>query len=350
MQYRILGRTGMEVSVLCLGTMMFGAWGRTSLEECGRILDAALDAGINFVDTADVYAFGESEEMLGRLLGTRRESVVLASKVNNPMGPGPNMGGNSRRWITREVESSLRRLRTDRLDLYQLHRPDPDTDISESLEALDDLVRQGKVVSVGTSTFPADLLVEAQWAAERRNVVRPATEQPPYSIFVRGIEADVLPACQRMGIGVMVWAPLNGGWLTGKYRRGSEPPPGSRAAREPDHIDFGRPASEQKLDLAEELAKLAEQAGITPTHMALAFTLNHPAVTASIIGPRTLEQLTSQLEAADLSLDEGLLDAIDALVPPGRTINPADSGWRPPALDNAGLRRRPGVPGASAGV
>lgn len=349
MQYRILGRTGVRVSVLCLGTMMFGAWGKTTVDECRRILDAALDAGVNFVDTADVYAFGESEEILGQLLGARRDEVVLASKVNNAMGPGLNMGGNSRRWIVREVEASLRRLRTDRLDLYQFHRPDPDTDISESLEALDDLVRQGKVLAVGTSTFPADQLVEAQWAAERRSLVRPATEQPPYSIFVRGIEADVLPACIRMGLGVMVWAPLNGGWLTGKYRRGSEPPPGSRAAREPDHIDFATPASERKLELSEELAKLAEQAGISLPHMSLAFTLTHPAVTSSIIGPRTVDQLTSLLAASDISLDPDLLDAIDALVPPGHTINPADAGWRPPALDDASLRRRPAV-GGSAGV
>ncbi|HVA73987.1 MAG TPA: aldo/keto reductase [Acidimicrobiales bacterium] len=350
MQYRILGRTGIKVSVLCLGTMMFGAWGKTTLEECRRMLDAALDAGVNFVDTADVYAFGESEQILGEILGSRRDEVVLASKVNNAMGPGLNMSGNSRRWIVREVEASLRRLRTDHLDLYQLHRPDPETDISESLETLDDLVRQGKVLAVGTSTFPADLLVEAQWAAEKRQLVRPATEQPPYSIFARSIEADVLPACQRMQLGVMVWAPLNGGWLTGKYRRGAEPPPGSRAAREPDHIDYGKPVSERKLELAESLAKLAEQAGMSLSHMALAFTLNHPAVTASIIGPRTLDQLTSQIAAPDITLDPELLDAIDALVPPGHTINPADSGWRPPALDDASQRRRPGGSGMSAGV
>lgn len=349
MQYRILGRTGMRVSTLCLGTMMFGEWGKTTLDECRLILDAALEAGINFVDTADVYAFGQSEEMLGELLGSRRDDVILASKVNNAMGPGLNMGGNSRRWIMREVEATLRRLRTDRLDLYQLHRPDPDTDISESLEALDDLVRQGKVLAVGTSTFPADLLVEAQWAAERRRLVRPATEQPPYSIFARGIEADVLPACQRLSLGVMVWAPLNGGWLTGKYRRGAEAPPGSRAAREPDHIDFAKPSSEEKLDLVESLAKLADDAGMTLTHMALAFTLNHPAVTASVIGPRTVDQLTAQTTAAEISLDPGLLDAIDELVPPGHTLNPDDRGWRAPALGDAALRRRRAIP-RSAGV
>ena len=349
MQYRILGRTGIRVSVMCLGTMMFGAWGGTTLQECRQILDAALDAGINFIDTADVYAFGESEEILGELLGSRRDEVVLASKVNNAMGPGLNERGNSRRWIMREIEASLRRLRTDHLDLYQLHRPDPDTDISESLEALDDLVRQGKVLAVGTSTFPAEQLVEAQWVAERRHLVRPATEQPPYSIFVRGAESAVLPVCQQMQLGVMVWAPLNGGWLTGKYRRGSEAPPGSRAAREPDHIDFSKPSGERKLELVESLAKLADQAGLSLTHMALAFTLNHPAVTACILGPRTLDQLQSQTAAAEVSLDAGLLDAIDEIVPPGHTVSPDDAGWRPPVLDDASLRRRPGT-GDSASV
>ena len=349
MQYRILGRTGMKVSVMCLGTMMFGAWGGTTLEQCRRILDSALEAGINFIDTADVYAFGESEEILGQLLGSHRDEVVLASKVNNAMGPGLNQRGNSRRWIVREIEASLRRLRTDHLDLYQLHRPDPDTDISESLEALDDLVRQGKVLAVGTSTFPAEQLVEAQWASERRQLVRPATEQPPYSILVRGIEADVLPVCQRMQLGVMVWAPLNGGWLTGKYRRGAAAPPGSRAAREPDHIDFSKPSSEKKLDLVERLANLADEAGLSLTHMALAFTLSHPAVTACIVGPRSADQLDSQIAAADLTLDAGLLDAIDEIVPPGHTVNPDDAGWRPLALDDPSLRRRT-ITGGSAGI
>ena len=223
MEYRTLGRTGMHVSTFCLGTMVLGAWGNRDEDECQAIVHAALDAGINFIDTADMYAFGESEEIVGRALRGRRDAVILATKFFNPMGEDPNHRGASRRWIVRAVEDSLRRLDTDWIDLYQVHRPDPDTDLDETLGALSDLVHAGKIRAFGTSTFPAEVLVEAQWMADRRGHVLPSTEQPPYSIFARGIERAVLPTCQRYGLGVLVWAPLNGGWLTGKYRDGQAP-------------------------------------------------------------------------------------------------------------------------------
>lgn len=340
MEHRVLGRTGIKVSPLCLGTMMFGAWGNDDEDECIRMVHAALDAGVNFVDTADVYAFGQSEEILGRALKGRRDDVVLATKFHNGMGDDVNQRGNSRRWIAQAVEDSLRRLGTDRIDLYQVHRPDPDTDIDETLGALSDLVRQGKVRAIGTSTFPATGIVEAQWVAERRCRERFSTEQPPYSIFARGVEADVLPTCLAYGIGVIVWSPLNGGWLTGKYRRGVEPPAGSRALREPDHFDFGDPIRERKLDLVDALTDLADEAGLSLTHLAQAWVLEHPAVCSGIIGPRTPEQLDDVLGAAGIRLDPDLLDRIDDLVPPGTTLNPSDAGYVPAGLDVA-ARRRP---------
>jgi aryl-alcohol dehydrogenase-like predicted oxidoreductase len=256
------------------------------------------------------------------------------------MDDGANHAGNSRRWIMQEVEASLRRLQTDYIDLYQIHRPDPDTDLDETLGALSDLIHQGKVRAIGTSTFPAELLVEAQWVADRRGRERFHTEQPPYSIFARGIEADVLPTCQRFGLSAIVWSPLNGGWLTGKYQRGAEPPPGSRAIREPDHFDYGDPVRERKLDLVAELMKLAAEAGVSLTHLALAFVLTHPAVSSAIIGPRTLAQLTDQLGAEQHQLDDDILDAIDQLVPPGTDVNPRDAGYAAPALTDPGTRRR----------
>jgi aryl-alcohol dehydrogenase-like predicted oxidoreductase len=216
MKRRILGGTGISVSEYALGTMMLGAWGNTDHDDCVRIVHRALDAGINFVDTADVYAAGESEEIVGKALKGRRDDVVLATKFFNSMGPDANHGGNSRRWIIRAVEDSLRRLGTDHIDLYQVHRPDPATDIDETLGALSDLVRSGKVRAVGCSTFPAEQLVEAQWTAERRGHVRLRTEQPPYSMLARGAEAAVLPTAQRYGMGVLTWGPLSAGWLSGR--------------------------------------------------------------------------------------------------------------------------------------
>jgi aryl-alcohol dehydrogenase-like predicted oxidoreductase len=339
-ELRALGRTGVRVSPLSLGAMMFGPWGNDDERECIRMVHAALDAGVNVVDTADVYGAGRSEEIVGRALAGHRDAVVLATKVHHPMGDDPNRRGNSRRWIVRAAEESLRRLRTDWIDLYQVHRPDPDTDIDETLGALSDLVHQGKVRMIGTSTFPAAELVEAQWVAARRGRERFVTEQPPYSILARGVEADVLPACLRHGIGVIVWSPLNGGWLTGKYRRGAAPPPGSRAAREPDHFDYDDPVRERKLDLVDALSKVAADAGLSLTHLAQAWVLEHPAVCSAIVGPRTLAQLDDVLGAAGVVLDAGVLDAIDALVPPGTDVNPADAGHVPAALEPAARRRR----------
>src|SRR3954470_10984310 len=333
MDYRTLGRTGTKVSPLCLGAMMFGAWGNEDHDESIRIIHRALDAGINFIDTADVYSRGESEEIVGKALsGGRREHVVLATKVHGTMGDDPNEFGNSKRWIVREVENSLRRLQTDWIDLYQIHRPEADTDIDETLGALSDLVHQGKVRYIGSSTFPPSQIVEAQWAAERRNRERFVCEQPPYSLIARQVEAEVLPTCKRYGMGVIPWSPLGGGWLSGKWRKGQEAPTSSRANRLPQRFDLSIPANERKLDAVEELAKLAEEAGLSLIHLAIAFVLRHPAVTAPIIGPRTMEQLESQVGAAEVELADDVLDRIDEIVPPGANVNHADAGWDNPAL------------------
>jgi aryl-alcohol dehydrogenase-like predicted oxidoreductase len=346
MEYRTLGRTGVRVSALCLGTMMFGPWGNTDEDESVRMINGAIDAGINFVDTADVYSEGRSEEIVGRALKGRRDEVVLATKVHGQMGKGVNERGNSRLWIAREVEASLRRLGTDHIDLYQLHRPDPDTDIEETLGALTDLVSQGKVRYLGTSTFPAWQLVDAHRVSEARGLARFVCEQPPYSIFVRHIEADVLPVCRRWGMGVIVWSPLAGGWLGGRYRRGEEPGRDARFHRYTERgspiarrYDPSVPENQRKLDLVEDLAALAERAGMSLPALAIAFTLAHPAVTSTIIGPRTPQQLQELLANADARLDTETLDAIDELVPPGTTYSDMDRGWTSPWL-SAEARRR----------
>jgi aryl-alcohol dehydrogenase-like predicted oxidoreductase len=347
MEYRSLGRTGMKVSPLCLGAMMFGAWGEPDHDVSIKIIHRALDAGINFIDTADVYSQGESESIVGKALaGGRRDDVILATKVHSQMGVGlgergdPNKRGNSRRWIIREVEDSLRRLQTDWIDLYQMHRPDPGTDVEETLGALTDLQRQGKIRVFGSSTFPAHEIVEAQWVAERRGLGRFLTEQPPYSILVRGIETDVLPVAEKYGMGVIPWSPLAGGWLTGRYRKGQDIPETHRAQRIPGRYDLSIPGNQAKLDAVEELAVLAEDAGLSLIHLALAFTLTHPAVTAPIIGPRTMEQLESQLGVVDVTLSVDILDRIDKIVPPGVSLNREDSGYIPPGLREPALRRR----------
>jgi aryl-alcohol dehydrogenase-like predicted oxidoreductase len=340
MDYRTLGRTGMKVSPLCLGAMMFGSWGNTDHEESIRIIHRALDAGINFIDTADVYSRGESEEIVGKALaGGRRDNVVLATKVHGTMGDDPNEFGNSRRWIMREIDNSLRRLKTDHIDLYQIHRPEPDTDIDETLGALTDLVRAGKVRYIGSSTFPAGQIVEAQWVAERRGRERFVCEQPPYSILVRAVETDVLPTCRRHGMGVIPWSPLAGGWLSGRYRADTDVPASHRAERIPARYDMSLPSNQRKLEAADALARLAEEAGVTLIELALAFVIRHPAVTAAIIGPRTMEHLESQLTAADVVLSDEILDRIDEIVPPGVNVNAADGGWPNPALEPAARRR-----------
>ncbi len=340
MNYRTLGHTGTKVSPLCLGAMMFGAWGNTDHEDAIRIIHRALDAGINFIDTADVYARGESEEIVGKALaGGRRDNVVLATKVHGTMGDDPNEFGNGRRWIIREVENSLRRLRTDWIDLYQIHRPEDDTDIDETLGALTDLVRAGKVRYIGSSTFPASQIVEAQWVAEKRGRERFVCEQPPYSLLVRGIESDVLPTAQRYGMGVIPWSPLAGGWLSGRYRRDAELPESRRAQMLPSRYDLSLPANQRKLDAADALGRLADEHGMTLIEMALAFVIRHPAVTAAIIGPRTMEHLEGQLPAADVELSAEVLDAIDEIVAPGHNFSPADNGYENPALASAARRR-----------
>jgi aryl-alcohol dehydrogenase-like predicted oxidoreductase len=341
-EYRTLGTTGVKVSQLCLGAMMFGAWGNTDHDDSVRIIHQALDAGINFIDTADVYSAGESEKIVGKALaGGRRDNVVLATKFHARMGSDPNQQGNSRRWIMQEIDASLRRLQTDWIDLYQVHRPLPEEcDVDETLGALTDLVHAGKIRYLGSSTFPAHLIVEAQWVAERRSRERFVCEQPPYSLLVRGIEADVLPVCRRYGMGVIPWSPLAGGWLSGRYRKGKETPTSLRAERIPGRYDMSLPENQRKLEAADRLAQLAEEAGMTLIELALAFVLQHPAVTAAIIGPRTMEQLESQLAAPKIRLDATLLDRIDEIVPPGTNLNAADAGWEPPSLLLPSLRRR----------
>jgi aryl-alcohol dehydrogenase-like predicted oxidoreductase len=341
MNDRSLGRTGVKVSPLCLGAMMFGGWGNPDHDDSIAIIHAALDAGINFIDTADVYSAGESETIVGKALKGRRDQVVLATKFHGTMGEDPNMAGNSRRWIMRACEDSLRRLGTDYLDLYQVHRPEPDTDIDETLGALTDLVHQGKIRYLGSSTFPASAIVEAQWVAERRQRERFLCEQPPYSMLVRGVEAEILPTCQKYGMGVIPWSPLAGGWLSGNWRLGAENLGSRRASRIPDRYDMSKPENQKKLEAADALAVLAEKSGLSLIHLAIAFVIRHPAVTSAIIGPRTREHLDSQLGAGDVRLTDDILDAIDEIVPPGTNFSWADAGYQPPSIASAWRRRRP---------
>jgi len=344
MQYRPLGRTGIRVSPYCLGAMMFGKLANPDQDECVRMIHKALDFGINFIDTADAYSRGESEEIVGRAIEGRRDDVVLATKAFLPMGDDPNRRGSSRRWLTRALEDSLRRLRTDHVDLYQVHRPAPDTDIEETLSVLTDLMREGKVRAIGASTFPASDIVEAQWVAERRGLARFRTEQPPYSILNRSIEREVLPVCERYGMGVMAWSPLAKGMLTGKYRKGAPTPDSLRARYMPNAMsDAG------SLDRVERLVPLAEGAGVSLMHMALAFVVAHPAVTSAIIGPRTMEQLDGLLAGAGVVLDDELLDRIDEIVPPGVDVAPLEgAAYTPPSIALASSRRRAAAERAAA--
>jgi aryl-alcohol dehydrogenase-like predicted oxidoreductase len=336
MKYRTLGGTGIKVSAYALGAMMFGAGiGNPDHDDSIRIIHKALDAGINFIDTADRYSGGESEEIVGKALKGRRDNVVLATKVNGPMGEDPNQQGNSRRWIMTEVENSLRRLQTDYIDLYQIHRPDPDTDIAETLSALSDLIRGGKVRAIGSSAMPASDIVEAQWVAERRGLERFRTEQPSYSILNRGIEAEVLPVAQRYGMGTLVWSPLAKGMLTGRIRKGQQ-------------TDLHRAAiltsfsDERRLDAVEQIAAVAEKAGLPMTHLAMAFAIAHPGVTSAILGPRTMEQLDDLLASISVTLSDDILDRLDEIVPPGTDVGlPDQSAYLPPAIQRPDLRRRP---------
>jgi aryl-alcohol dehydrogenase-like predicted oxidoreductase len=334
MQYRSLGRTGIRVSPYALGGMMFGRIGNPDHDDSIRIVHKALDAGINLVDTADMYSHGESEEIVGKALKGRRDDVVLATKVHHPMDDDPNHRGSSRRWIVEEVEHSLRRLQTDHIDLYQVHRPDPDTDVEETLSALSDLVRSGKVRAIGSSTFPAHEIVEAQWVAERRGLVRFHTEQPPYSILDRGIERDVLPVAEKYGMGTIVYSPLAGGMLTGRTRRG-------RASDLRRTEMFRHMRDERRIDVVEQLVPVAQDAGLTLTHLAMAFAIAHPGVSAALLGPRTMEQLDDLLAGAEVSLGDEILDRIDAVVAPGTNVGQLDMAYQPPAVQQPTLRRRP---------
>ena len=340
MEMRVLGRTGVSVSKLCFGAGMFGYFGNEDAAECTRMVDRAIDAGINYFDTSDVYSHGESETLLGKALKGKRDEVVLATKFSLPMTGDPNQRGNSRRWIVREVEASLKRLDTDYIDLYQVHRPDAATDIDETLGALSDLMRAGKVRMLGSSTFPAEQIVEAQWVAQQRGRERFRVEQPPYSIFARRIEADVLPTCERYGMGVVVWSPLSQGWLTGKWRRDAPPNDTNRQNLQPHLYDMSRPDNQHKLDLIEQLDAVGSEAGISLMHMAIAFTCAHPAVTSAIIGPRTLDQLEGLLAGSEVELGDDVLDAIDAIVPPGVTVSRDDDGYVAPEISDKTLRRR----------
>ena len=338
MQHRPLGRTGVSVSNLCLGTMMFGAWGTKDHDESIRIIHRALDAGITFVDTADVYSQGESEEIVGKALKGRRDDIVLATKFFMPYDDDPNHRGGSRRWIMQAVEHSLRRLGTDHIDLYQMHRYDPAVDLDETLGALTDLVRVGKVRYFGHSTFPASALVDAQYIARDRGRERFVTEQPTYSILTRNIEHEILPLTQRYGMGVLSYSPLAGGWLSGRYRKDDHSGPAA-ASRPANRFDMSLHENQRKLDAADALGKLADDAGLSLIELAIAFVLHHPAVTSAIIGPRTMEHLEAQLAAADVELTDDVLDRIDEIVPPGLTINPADNGWVSPSLQPSARRR-----------
>ncbi|MCW2994165.1 MAG: aldo/keto reductase [Conexibacter sp.] len=346
MDHRPLGRTGIAVTPLCLGAMMFGAFGNADHDDAINIVHRALDAGITFIDTADFYSAGESEQIVGKALaGGRRDGVVLATKVGLPFDEDPNHRGTSRRWITEAVDNSLRRLDTDHIDLYQVHRLDPATDVDETLGVLSDLVHAGKIRAFGHSTVAPSEIVEAQWTAERRGRERFRTEQPPYSILNRAGEYDVLPTCQRHGLGVLTYSPLAGGWLSGKYRKGMDiDGPGSAARRQrfPQAYDATSPANAAKLDAADALGALADEAGLTLIQMAIAFVIRHPAVTSAIVGPRTMEHLETYLAADGVALPADLLDRIDEIVPPGHTINVADNMWNTSTttLEPASRRRQ----------
>jgi len=344
MHYRTLGRTGIQVSPFALGAMMLGtdgSIGNGDEQDSIRIVHRALDAGINLIDTADRYSQGGSEVLLGKALKGRRDDVVLATKFNGPMGDDPNRRGNSRRWITTAVEDSLRRLQTDHIDLYQAHRPDDTVDLEETLSALTDLVRSGKVRAIGSSDFPASMQVEAQWTSERRGLERFRTEQPTYSILNRGIEREVLPVVERYGMGALVWSPLAGGLLTGRFRKGQD----SDLARVGM---FRHNQDERRIDAVEQVVALSEETGIRMTHLAMAFAIAHPGVTSALIGPRSIEQLDDLLEGVDVALPDEVLDRIDQIVPPGSDVGRLDQQYNPPAVLDATLRRRPVAARAAA--
>jgi len=340
MEYRPLGSTGLQVSELALGTMMYGSMGNTDRTDCVRQIRTAIEAGINLIDTADVYSGGESEEIVGEAIRGHRDEIILATKFAMPSGRDQNARGGSRMWVMRAVEASLRRLDTDCIDLYQMHRPDPRCEIDETLLALDDLRRAGKIRYSGCSTFPAESIVEAHMAAAQHGYDRFRTEQPPYSIFSREIETSVLPTCRRHGMGVICWAPLAAGWLAGRYRSGEALSPDSRLGRRGSTDALTGEDNEGRLHLVEQLVGVADQAGLTLPHLALRFVLEHPAVSAAIIGPRTQQQLDDLLTLPSTPLDSSILDQIDQLVAPGTNTTGERTAYSRPAL-SARQRRRP---------
>lgn len=350
MQYRPLGRTGMTVSPYALGTMMFGAVGNPDHDECARMVHTALDHGINLIDTADMYSTGESETIVGKALQGRRDDVILATKGHFALEEGPNRSGNSRRYLIRAVEASLARLDTDYIDLYQVHRPDSTTDLEETLGVLTDLVRAGKIRAFGTSTYPAHEVVEMHRVAESRGLMRPRTEQPPYSLLARGVERDVLPVTQCWGMGVLTWSPLAFGFLTGRHRKGAAPSSDGRAALRPAWFDPNDPTAARKFDVVEELVRVADDVGCTLPELATAFPLIHPAVTSVILGPRTMEQLEASLAGAGLELDDAVLDRIDEIVPPGTNVYEPNGAFDAPRLAETRHRRRPHQDRAAAAM
>lgn len=339
MHYRTLGHTGIQASTLALGTMNFGRMGGTTQVDVDTLVGTALDAGVNLVDTADVYSSGESEELIGKALAGRRDEVIVATKAGLPMGDGVGQRGASRRWLTTALDASLRRLGVDHVDLFQIHRWDPATSDDETLAALSDLQRTGKIRHFGTSTYPAYRMVQAQWSAAKTGLGRFVTEQPSYSILQRGVERDVLPVAEEYGLGVMVWSPLASGWLTGAVHRDQEVTT-NRASFMPQRFDLTDPANQSRMDAVERLAALADQAGLTLIQLALGFVTAHPGVTSALIGPRTPDHLASQLAAAETVLTGDVLDAIDTIVAPGTDLAANEKNDAPPALLDAALRRR----------
>ena len=317
MDYRLLGRTGVRVSPLCLGTLNFG--GPTSDDEAARIVAAALDAGINIVDTSDSYHAGRSEEAVGKSLSGRRDRVVLATKVHFPTGKGPNDGGNSRLHILRACDESLRRLRTDFIDLYHVHRPSPEIPIEETLGALTDLVRAGKVRYAGCSTHPAWMVMEALAASERHGLARYVSEQPPYNLLDRRIENELVPLALRHGLALLPWAPIAQGVLAGRYRLGQVLPEDSRAARLPDSI-YSRRVTARGIEAGEAFAALARAHGLTPGQLALLWCKDQPGVTAPVAGPRTMEHLWDLLPVLEMTLTDEQRAACDKINPPGTAI------------------------------
>ena len=342
MEYRPLGMTGIAVSHLSLGAMMFGAFGNSDLDDCVRIVLRAFDAGITTVNTADGYSAGQSEDVLGRALdGSRRDDVVLTVKTGVSPDGNPNHGGGSRRFLTRAIEGSLRRLRTDYIDVYELGVPDPNTDLDETLATLTDLATAGKIRAFGTSKMAPSRMVEARWVAERRGHGLFRVAEEPYSILNRAAEYDLLPTARRLGIGVLAFGALSGGWLSGRYRKGHDSgTPGSSLRSRGGRMDATSPHNAAKFAAADALGALADEAGLTLPQLATAFVAHHPAVSTVVIGPRTLQQLDGSLAADGVVLSADVLDRIDEIVAPGVTITIADTMWAVGSDSLSAARRR----------